>query len=97
MVVENRSIYALIRTIAFSEALKAILPECVDPNMGFRFLPLNPHKSFTNRFSGVRIILTKCFQNRLYFNKPDFCPVSALFPVDFLCKTSDFPFWNLVF
>ena len=76
--------------------IKAILPECVYPNMRFRFLLLNLHKSFTNHFSRLRIALIVCFQNRLGFNKADFCPVSALFPLDFLCKTSDFPFWNLV-
>ena len=52
-----------------SFTLKAILPECVYRNMRFQFLLLNPHKSFTNDFSRIRIAFTMCFQNRLGFNK----------------------------
>ena len=61
------------------------------------FEMIRHHKSFTNHFSGVRMILIICFQNRLGFNRPDFSPVSTLFSKHILPKTSDFPFWNPLF
>ena len=43
------------------------------------------------------MVLIICFQNRLCFNMTDSTPVSVLFPMDFLPKTSDLPFWNAFF
>ena len=80
--------------------LKAILPSPDDPILVFEiccFWLTRPHKSFTNHFPGVRMVLIICFQNRLGFNRADFTPVSTLFSMHILPKTSDFPFWNHLF
>ena len=61
------------------------------------FEMIRHHKSFTNHFSGVRMVLMTCFQNRSGFNRTDFIPVSTLFSKHILPKTSDFPFWNPLF
>ena len=61
------------------------------------FEMIRHYKSFTNHFSGVRMVLIICFQNHLCFNRTDFTPVSTLFSKHILPKTSDFPFWNPLF
>ena len=82
------------------EWYRAILRECDDQIFVFEiccFEMIRHHKSFTNHFSGVRMVLIICFQNHLGFNRADFTPVPTLFSKHILPKTSDFPFWNPLF
>ena len=81
----------------FMYHVKGLLLGCVSRHVRFQVLLLNLHQSFTNRIPGISIALTICFQTRLWFNMTDLTPVSVLFPMSFLSKTSDFRFETLFF